>query len=546
MALTIFTDRPTSSTLGSVATLTGGAATAHAATSDNLTTTAIRFASRAVLDSQKCLLGFTAPAGIPAGAKILSVGIRRTVQTIPTGTKPPRCLHWHRSVVPVAAGTPLGAGSDVWRDQFETQIDVTATAAWVTESLGDRRTTPDNNPWDLTTNLASFFYDLGRDDDEASVLLVAEVFRDITYQQLSTVTVTGPSGTIAGTRATITHSYNSPTPDSQPQAAHRTALYKHADTLVGGFAAFTTPPLQQSGWILGDGLQWTTTDDLVDNVYDAFVQAKAQWAGSGDFLTAVATGTFTRTASGTFPPNAILSSAVFDPVLNRVVLTMVPTSSSPTTVAYTVQASRDGGQSWQTRPSLTLIPANGMTPVVKRDRFFDIGVTMQYRVLSYAATTPNAAAAYSNTIPVLTYGSDWWIRHPNNELLDTKIALTPKGLKIVRDRVMGTHSVLSRNGKVNKVVVYGPVYGNEGEVEFLFTAGEASAGYWDSYDQLDAASLPLFVQQPTGTSEWWCFGPGSSGQPTKVTPMFVPGQPGSYRQRKVETGWTAVDPPAYF
>jgi hypothetical protein len=42
-------------------------------------------------------LGFTTPVGIPAGAKILSVGIRRTVQTIPTGTKPPRCLHWHRS-----------------------------------------------------------------------------------------------------------------------------------------------------------------------------------------------------------------------------------------------------------------------------------------------------------------------------------------------------------------------------------------------------------------------------------------------------------------
>jgi hypothetical protein len=247
-----------------------------------------------------------------------------------------------------------------------------------------------------------------------------------------------------------------------------------------------------------------------------------------------------------FPPNAILQSATFDPVKNWNVLTMLPSSSSPATVAYTVLASRDGGQSFQARPSLTRIPANGMTPVVVHDRFFDIGVTMQYKVVSYAATTPNAAAAFSNTISVLTYGSDWWIRHPDNELLDTKIAITPKSLKIIRDRVMGTHSVISRNGKVNKVVVYGPVYGNEGEVEFTFNGGEVSAGYWDSYDQLDAASVPLFVQQPSGTSEWWCFGPGSSGQPTKVTPMFVPGQPGSYRQRKVETGFTSVDPPSFY
>lgn len=545
MALTIFTDRPTSSTLGSVATLTGGAGSAHAATSDNLTTTAIRVASRAVIDSQKCLLGFTTPAGIPAGAKILSVGIRRTVQTIPTGTKPPRCLHWHRSIVPVAAGVPLGAGSDVFRDPFVTQIDVTDVAAWVTESLGDRRTTPDGTPWDLTTNLASFFYDLGRDDDETSVLLVAEVFRDITYQQLSSVTVTGPSGTVAGTRATITHSYSSPTPDSQPQAAHQTAIYKHADTLVGGFTPFTTPPLQQSGWILGDGLQWTTTDDLVDNVYDIFVQAKAQWAGSGDFLTAVATGTFTRTASGTFPPNAVLQSAVFDPILNRVVLTMLPSSSSPTTVAYTVQASRDGGQSWQTRPSLTLIPATGMTPVVRYDRFFDLGVTMQYRVLSYAATTPNAAAAYSAPVSVATFGDSWWIRHPQNALLDTKVLPSIDGYKVTRSRVMGTHAVISRNGRVNKVVTYGSTYGDEGTVELLFNADEATLYSWDSYDQLDISNMTLFVQQPDGTSQWWGLGPGTSGSDTKLELVPMPGSAG-YLQRKLTTGFTQTDPPSYF
>ena len=545
MALTVFTDRPTSSTLGSVATLTGGAVTAHGATSDNNTATAVRVASRARIDSQKCKLGFTTPIGFPTGAKVLSVGIRRTVQTTPAGTKPPTCLHWHRSVVPADPSAPTGSAAVPFYDPFQSLLEVTTAAAWTTESLGNRRVTPDGEPWDLTSNLASFFYDLGRDDDETSVLLVAEVFRDITYQQISVVAVTGPVGTVPDTRPTIQWTYASP--DSQPQEAFQVAIYNQADTIVGGFVPFVSSPLQQSGWILGEDLQWQCTDDLINGTYVAYVQARAQWDGPGDFPTAVASGTFTRAASGTVPPNAILQSATFDPILNRVVLTMLPSSSSPTTVAYTVQASADGGQSWQTRPSLTLITANGMTPVTRHDRFFDIGVTMKYRVLSYAATTPNAAAAYSNTIDVPTYGNDWWLRHPTNELLDTKIEIAAKdGLEYIRDRVMGTHSVISRNGKTRKVVNYGPVYDDEGKIVFLFNGGQASAAYWDSYDQLDTASVPLFIQRPKDTGKWWAFGPGSSGQPTKVIPLFVPGQPGDYRQRRVETGFTTVDPPGYF
>lgn len=545
MPLTVFTDRPTSSSLGSVATLTGGAVTAHGATSDNNTATGVRIASTARLDSEVCKLGFTTPVGFPAGAKILSVGIRRTVQTNPSGSTAPTCRHWHRSVVPADPSAPLGSTGTTCRDPFQSVLESTTTATFFTESLGDRSVTPDGEPWDLTTNLASFFYDFGYDGVGTSPLLVLEVFRDITYQQISTVSVGGPSGTISATRPTVTGTYSSP--NSVPLEAYQVAVYKQADTLVGGFVPFANTPLQQSGWILGEDIQWQLTDDLVDGTYVVYLQGRAQWDGPGDFPTAVASGTFTRTASGTFPPNAILQSAVFDPATNRVVLTMLPSSSSPTTVAYTVQASRDGGQSWETRPSLTLITATGMTPVVKHDRFFDIGITMKYRVLSYAATAPNAAAAYSTPVSVDTYGNDWWIRHPDNELLDTKIVIAAKnGLEYVRDRVMATHSVMSRNGRVNKVVNYGPRYGDEGKVVFLFNGGEESATYWDSYDQLDSASVPLFFQQPTGTSQWWALGPGSSGQQTKVTPLFVPGSPGAYRQRKVETGFTQVDPPVFF
>jgi hypothetical protein len=543
VALPVFTDGPTSSTLGSVATIVGGAGSAHAATSDSNTATAVRIASTARLDSEKCTLGFTTPASIPAGAKILSVGIRRTIQTILTGHTAPTCLHWHRSLVPADPTDPLGSVATPSRDPFQTNLEKTNTTAWFTEELGDRRVTPDGAPWTLTGNLATFFYDFGYDGTGADPLLVAEVFRDITYQRISTVSVVGPTGTISGTRPTVTGSYASL--DSQPIEAFQVAVYKQADTLVGGFVPFTSTPLQQSGWILSEDLQWQLTDDLVDGVYVAYIQGRAQWAGPGDFVTAVASGTFTRTASGTVAPNATLSSAVFDATNNRVALTMVPSSTSPTTVAFTVQASRDGGQSWQTRPSLTLIPATGMTPVVKYDRFFDVGVTMQYRVLSYAATTPNAAAAYSNTISVATYGDSWWIRHPQNPLLDTRVLPSVDGYKVTRPRVMGTHSVISRNGRVNKVVNYGSTYGDEGTVELLFNADEATLYAWNAYDQLDISNMTLFVQQPDGTSQWWALGPGSTGSDTKLELIPMPGSPG-YLQRKLTTGFTETDPPSYF
>jgi hypothetical protein len=543
VALPIFTDRPTSSTLGSVATIVGGAGSAHAATSDSNTATAVRIAATARLDTEKCSLGFTTPASLPAGAKILSIGIRRTIQTILDGNTAPTCLHWHRSLVPADPTQPLGSTTTPYRDPFQTLLEKTPAVGWFTESLGNRRVTPDGQPWDITGNLVTFFYDFGYDGDGADPLLVAEVWRDITYQRISTVSVVAPSGTISSTRPTVTGSYASL--DSQPLEAFQVAVYRQADTLVSGFVPFQNTPLQQSGWILSEDFQWQLTDDLVNGVYVIYVQGRAAWAGPGDFPTAVASGTFTRTASGTVAPNATLQSATFDPIRNRVALTAVPSSSSPTTAAFTFLASRDGGQSYQARPSLTLIPATGMTPVTVYDRFFDIGVTMQYLVLSYASTTPNAAAAYSSSISVPTYGDSWWIRHPQNPLLDTKVLPSVDGYKVIRPRVMGTHAVISRNGRAKKVITYGSTYDDEGTVELLFNAGEETLYSWDAYSQLDISNMELFVQQPDGTSQWWGLGPGSSGPDTKLELVPMPGSAG-YLQRKLTTGFTSIDPPSYF
>lgn len=215
------------------------------------------------------------------------------------------------------------------------------TATWVEEDLGTYTVGPGGQPWNVTDpttglpgNLTGLAYDLGRGDSSTtSTLRVSEVYVDVSYQQISSVTVTAPTGTIPDTRPTVKWTYSSP--DSQPQQAYTVAIYTAAQVAALGFTPFVTVPIQGSGVILGEDLQWTLTADLTDGTYSAYVQAASQWSGSGAFPTAVSSITWTRKAYSTAaaPPSpsaagppvpAVLSSAVFDSVNNRVGLTFQP------------------------------------------------------------------------------------------------------------------------------------------------------------------------------------------------------------------------------
>src|SRR5262249_3574755 len=154
---------------------------------------------------------------------------------------------------------------------------------------------PGGAPWTVAT-LTGFAYDLGRGDTSTtSPLRVSEVYLDITYQQLSSVTVTGPTGTIPDTQPTVKWVYASP--DSQPQEAYQVAVYTLAQTLAVGFTPFTSTPVDGTGgYVLGADQQWTMTADLTDGQYVAYVQAQSTWPGPGSFYTGVASTSWTRRA----------------------------------------------------------------------------------------------------------------------------------------------------------------------------------------------------------------------------------------------------------
>lgn len=555
MALGVVTLRPNStSQLGAWSVV--GAATAHAALSDSSDSSYVTVTPRCRLDPAVLRVGFPTPT-IPAGAKVYSVGLRRRINTVVAGSPQPLCLHWFRSIF----GIIYVVGQIIAPQKyfFNSTCPVSPTTpTFVEENLGVFTVGPGGVAWDPATNLVGLTYDAGRGDDFGGGLQVSAVYVDVTYQQLSTITVTAPTGTVPTTRPTVTWTYASA--DSQPQQAYRVVIYTAAQVASVGFAPFVTPAIQSSGVILGEDQQWTLKQDIPDGGYSAYVQASSAWGGSGTFPTAIASTSWTRAVAAggggqppnAQPPNATLSTAVFDATNNRVALTMVPSSSSPTTVSFTVQASRDSGVTWTAIPSLTLIPATGMTPVVAYDYAAPINVTSQYRVMAYSAAPLVGAAAFSNVLSVTTFGSDWWLKCPANPLLNTILPVSAPpagghGLKTTLRRMQGTFEPLSGAGTtVLPIVVSGPVYGEHGELELIFVTGDDSGDLYPSYMALDQSGDVLLLQKPNGEQLFVVLGPGAGGQDTEGQYDAQPGTPSVIQWRRVKTSYTQVADPAYY
>lgn len=574
MALTTITLRPTSTPQAGSGTVVG-AATAHAALADSSNSTYVQLASRIRLDSQVTRVSFATPS-IPAGGKVLSVGIRRTVQSVASGTSAPVCHHWLRS----STGAILVAGQvpDIFKLFFNSIIPTTTTQTFVDETVGTFTVGPGGKAWNVVDpdtggagNLVGLSYDIGRGDDFlTSTLRVSAVYLDVVYQAASVVVVTGPTGTSTATTPTVTHTYASA--DSQPQQAWRAAVYTAAQVAAPGFVAFTTTPIQASaltpgqawtptsGWVLGEDLSWTLPSAITDGNYAAYVQATSRWAGSGDFPTAAASTTWTRAATPSNPPPAaVLSTATFDAANNRVSLTFLPSGSSPTTLAYTVEASRNGGQKWDPIPRLTEIPASGMTPITDYDYTAPLNVTSQYRVIALNGSPLVGALSPSNVLSATPRDTRHWLKHPGNPLLNTPLPVAaPKtsdtGIQITKRRMMATFQLIGGAGtEVLPFTVYGPTYGDEYQIELIFGSGNNGMTgadelnyLWPAVDQLDRAGTTLLFQKPDGDQLWVATGPGASGTDTQENYNTSSGNPTRVQWRRRKLTLTETTAPSFY
>lgn len=772
MTLTTVTLRPNSTAqVGSWSVV--GSGSAHAALSDNSDSSYVQLLGLCRLDSQVLRVGFPTPS-VPAGAKIYSVTLRRRVQSAAVAADVPLCFHWFRcsnGTVSVSGQRPAPQKSF-----YNSPCPTTTTPAFTDETILTATVGPGGQAWDAI-NLTGFAYDLGRGDASATTTLrVSEVYLDVAYQQLSTVAVTAPTGTVSDTRPTITWTYASP--DSEPQQAYQAAIYTAAQVAAGGFVPFVSTPLQSSGgFLLGEDLQWTVPNDLTDGTYSAYVQVQSRWAGPGNFYSAVASTTWTRTATSAPvvvpapilmsppPATAVFNTAAFDLPNNRVGLTFTPgtpaatagaigatgaattaggigvltmavsptaigdvlvmatnlTSTSltvssvagggvttwtriagpfvgttntlsiwmgvvtatgpstvtitgsgslaavttrliaqqvtsaggagttwsvdvagtgrnnsssttvtyptitpgganrfyigyaqttsvglltgatagytvaldngnnqliysgsvtgaqtptslqtsagvssalavtltatmtPATVAFTVEASRNAGLTWDPIPSLRYVLASGLSSVVRYDYVAPLNVTSQYRAIAYAGNPKVAAAAPSNVVSATPVDDRHWLKDPANPLLNTPLPVAApegkSGIKITKRRMMATFHLLGASGsEVLPFVITGPTFGDEIQYELIFISGDTDnpMTLWPAVDQLDRTGGTLLLQQPDGNQLWVRLGPGASGSETEESYDALHGKPSLVHWRRRKVVLTEVDAPVYY
>lgn len=551
-SLTTITYQPTSSPqLGNWSVV--GAATAWQAVSSGSNSDYVELPPGICrLPSQVIEFGFPTPS-IPTGARVYSVGVRRTVQLVAPTPPTVTCFHWFgclSGLIQVA-----GQAQQLHTQFFSSTLPTNPVpGGWMTESVYTSTTAPDGTAWDLTTNLSSgnFLYQMGRGDTASTTIFVSEVYLDITYQTQSTVTVTAPTGTVTTTQPTVTWTYSSA--NSQPQQGYQVAVYTAAQTAGMGFTPFVTTPIDgTNGIVLGEDLSWTMNIDLTNGSYAAYVQSEAQWAGPGSFFSATGSTTWARSVSSP-PPNASFTSATFDAENNRVALTFAPGGSSPATVAFTVFASRDGGQSYMPIPSLTYVPSQGMSPITGYDYVAPLNRLSQYFVLAYSGSPLQAAASASVVLSVTPTGDRAWLKDPSNPILNTVLPIgAPKqsdeGIKITKRRMQGAFQLLGGVGtQVLPVIVSGPTYGDEYEFELIFVEGDPTVPMtlWATVDELDRSGNTLLLQLPDGTQLWVVTGPGATSQDTEEHYNAVSGDPTVTLWRRRKLTMTETNPPAFY
>jgi hypothetical protein len=559
VALQFVTAQPSAVTQAGASSITVvGAANGALALGDNSDTTYVQLAARVRNLLDRMIVTFPAPTTIPAGAMIYSVRLRRRQQTVSSGADIPVSLHWLEALDTNGGVAVTGAQDQVLETFLISLGYVDASGVggnWVNETITEALYGPGGRPWNVDTNLNPPTYELGRGDDSTtSALLVSGVWLDITYQQQSTITLTGPTTPSTDTRPTATWVWFSP--DNMAQQAFQVAIYTAAQIALPGFTPFVSPCVEQSGWILGEDQQWTATSDLTDGSYTAYVQGQATYAGVGDFFTDISSISWTRAVSPLSPPPpANLLSAAYDFDSGRVIIQFEPGTYLPATTQFMTIVSRDGRVSWQpVHGTPVYLPASGMATITDYDYAAPLNADSIYAVIAYNGTPLTAATAPSNTITVNPQDFRFWWKNPQDPNMNCVIPVAPakgdKGIKIKKPRTQGYFEPIGDAGAiVYAVVVDGPTHGNRYSLELLYGYGNSGYSIQDEMtylyplmDQLDTSGgIPLLLQLPNATQAWVRPAPATD-QDTEEDFDAMPGKPSkdSWRRRKLTLAQVAA------
>lgn len=392
-----------------------GAASAHAALSDDSDSSYALQTDNGADDAEMGLGTFS----LPAGARIKEARARARCRSVDSGGD--------------AIGVQLldPDGGVVAEIPYETPITSTITTyagAWTAATLSQS---------DIDGLTLAF-----RSQIQADSVRFMELYADVVYATQPTATITTPTGdpTYTGTnKPTIEWTYAQGS-DGGAQSRFEVKVFTQTQVAAGGFDADTTTPVHTSGEVLGSATSHIIADPLdTGEDYEAFVRVAQSingvphWSDWDDeeFTLNVSTADVdTVTATAT---DATASIEV----------TVARDGTSEAWDAVEVQRSVDGGD-WEPVRGADGVDATGdANSFVVDDYEVPNGVATHYRARAtrIVSDLPITGAWVETTSSAKWESGDWWIKDPEDSSKNTTFTVS-NGAPWTTTRRQGVHQVL--------------------------------------------------------------------------------------------------------
>lgn len=170
-----------------------------------------------------------------------------------------------------------------------------------------------------------------------------EAFFDVALVEQPEVAVSAPTGTITTTNKPLTSWANTLDSDGGAQSRYEVKVYSAAQYGAGGFDPDTSTPTVSSGQLSGAATSWQMTATLPDDTYRAYVRSGQTVNGTAHWSDWDYEGFVIDVA---VPDAPALTVTGLD-AHGCVQLDMSEQGSGPSTDAFELQRSLDGGLTWE-------------------------------------------------------------------------------------------------------------------------------------------------------------------------------------------------------
>ena len=465
--MTVTVVRPNGTPSGGGLFTVTGAATAHAALSDNTDASYIR---KTGSGTAAIILGFGSTA-VGTTQVVKQVRIRARVQS-PTSS----------SKLNIQLGARIG-GVNYFHPALAVR-GVVATGEVVGQWFSSA---PDGSAWSQAT-IDALRAQVTEYKDAGDRGYVYEVYIDVDISTQSTVTVATPTGTLTATaKPDVTWSVTDP--DGDPPQYYQVKVFSDAKYGAAGFDPTTATADWDSSQVPSGDVSATVNVSLLNGTYRAYVRSGkaingipfwSGWAFSGFVLSLT-------------PPAVPTLVVNYNPTTNAVTLTA--TGSAPTGFDYQqfdFDKSTDGVTWYPVRYGYALQPDSANVEVLT-DNEPARAVTMRYRVRTTGVVGTNVQTSAWSTVATVGTSNDYrWIiktLEPEPQVV-TGVRITgPLGWE--QPEQVGTFTPL---GRAYPVVLTHGVQGRAGDFTVV-TIG--STEYTDVWALL-AYTGTLFIQSPFG------------------------------------------------